>query len=331
MKIKDLFLQNLIHRGLKAVNNPEFSDSGFYALGIANKDYPARTPFLWNTVYQNLGMPERNIRTYGSPADAAEIFRAFREDRCYIGGDVGVGFKDKVLDLLDEIDPKAETMGAINVMVKKSRRLKGYNTDGEGYAVSLEQALAGPLRDKKVVLLGAGGTGNSIAVSLAGRGAHVVILNRTKEKAEALADRVNRHFGVRMARGGGRDLIPSEITDADAVVATIDEQDTPLDQYSALAPIPAIASPEAIAENLLEAKKLLALIPKTAVISDVMLRPADTATIRTAKELGFRTLDGNPMVLNQAIEAFFLVNELRLRKLGVDKSRVAQIMHEASA
>ncbi len=330
--INQLIQANFAAIGTKAKQNPDSLDFDRIAVGIANKDYAAQTPFLWNGIYASIGSPVRNIRMFGDPEYAPAIFEAFRQDPRYIGGDVGVGYKDRVLGLLDDIDPLAKVMGAVNVVVKTERGLKGYNTDGYGFAESLEAIFrkrAELLRDKVVVLLGAGGTANAIAFALADRGTNVVILNRTVAKAENLASRVNGYFGRRAASFGGRDALEERLSAADAVVGVIDDPHSPLDKFSLLGSIDLSATEESIAKNLTEAEQLLKRLPKMVVISDVMLRDRDTATIAQAKALGFETLDGMPMVLNQAVEAFSLVNRELLQSAGIDREFVAKNMQEA--
>jgi shikimate dehydrogenase len=181
--VSQLLRKGLVAIGQRARENPKTIEKPNFCLGIANKDYPAMTPFLWNLVFKDLGFERRNIRLFGDPLNIKLILEAFKSDSRYIGGDVGVGFKDKAWQLVDELDPLAKAMQAINVIVKLADgRLKGYNTDGLGYAQSLEQKLkeqGKELPGQKVVILGAGGTGNAIAFALADAGAKLVILNRT--------------------------------------------------------------------------------------------------------------------------------------------------------
>ncbi|HYE22585.1 MAG TPA: hypothetical protein VD998_03280 [Verrucomicrobiae bacterium] len=330
--VKELVHSGVIQIGTKARGNPDSLDFPKLAVGIANKDYPAKTPFLWGSVYEKVGLAVRNVRTFGEPENAEVIFAAFRNDPQYIGGDVGVGFKDRVLQLLDDIDPLAKVMGAINVVVKTSKSLKGYNTDGVGFAVSLADAFGGgqdALQGRHVILLGAGGTTNAIAFALVQRGCDVTILNRTVSKAEDLADRINAYFGRKAADFGGRDAIGNVISNASAVVSVIDDPHSPLDQFSALGEIQLPPTKESIEANLAQAAEILGRLPKDAVVADVMLRNTDTATIAQAKAMGFKTLDGLPMVYNQAVEAFWLVNEEDLNSKGVGKQQVADIMAAA--
>ena len=329
-------LEQLIGRGIvalgkKAKGNPEAFSRGSFAIGVANKDYAAATPLLWNSAYGVMGLDAENVRLVGDPERAGEIFDALKADDRYLGGDVGVGFKDKAWTLFDAIDPLAKEMQSVNVVVKTSEgSLKGYNTDGIGYSASLENMLGGrgeKLRGGTVIVLGGGGTANSIAFALAMRGAKVVVLNRTAEKARALAARVNAFFAsASAAYGGGRDELARFAPQARAIVSVIDDPKSPLDQYSVLGTIELPVTAERIRQNLRDAREMMGLLKPDTIISDVMLREKPTATLREAALAGFPTLDGRPMVLNQAIEAFMLVNEPLLRGRKAGKAEVARIM-----
>lgn len=334
MQIDDILKNELAFIGKNAKKNPvSLAGSARFALGIANKDYPAMTPLLWNSTYEALDLPERNIRLFGNPNNATEIFSALKADERYIGGDVGVGFKDQVLHLLDEIDPLAERMGAINVVVKTNAGLKGYNTDGVGYAKSLLSAMllqGKHLEQSTVMLLGAGGTTNAIAFALASLGTKLIILNRTESKAADLASRINSYFQAELAIGGPRSDIAQWIKKVQAVVSIIDDPASPLDKFNALGPIELPATEGNIKRNLAEAVRVLSAASKDLIVSDVMLRSEDTATIAEAKRLGFPVLNGVPMVVNQAIEAFWLVNEPALKERQITKDEVADIIRRNS-
>jgi shikimate dehydrogenase len=178
--------------------------------------------------------------------------------------------------------------------------------------------------------LGAGGTTSAIAAALTSLGANLIILNRTPEKAKNLAQRLNDYYKRQSVLSGSRSLIAEWAADAKVIIAAIDEPDSPLYQYSALGEILLPASQENIAYNLADARAIMRNLLPTTIISDVMLRTDDTATVREAKLAGFLTLDGFPMVLNQGIEAFWLVNESVLRTKPISKDQVALAMQNAS-
>lgn len=94
-------------------------------------------------------------------------------------------FKERVMPLLDALDPIARRIGAVNTIVNEDGRLVGHNTDWMGAVAALEEIR--PMKDARVLLLGAGGAARAIAFGLHERGARVTIANRHADKAAALA------------------------------------------------------------------------------------------------------------------------------------------------
>lgn len=103
----------------------------------------------------------------------------------FSGMSVTMPLKELVIPHLDHIDPIAEKIGAVNTLVFRNDQIHGFNTDGIGALQAIEKSF--PIKDKKVVILGAGGAAKAIAYEASRRGAQVIILNRDKEKAVSLA------------------------------------------------------------------------------------------------------------------------------------------------
>ena len=318
-----------------AKDNPQDLNFNEYVIPLIEHDYPAKTPTMWNSAYKKFEMPTANNIMVGNPQYTKEILDVLRMDPKYLGGGAGVGFKDEAFKYLDEIDPMAKSIGSVNFVLKTPEgKLKGYNTDGTGYAMSLEEIFKSKnesLTDKKAVLLGAGGTANSIAFALAEKGMNVVILNRTVAKAEELAKRINEYFGKELARAGSEDDTEKEITDASAVINTSTKGAAgSMEGYSALAQATLPATPENLLKNLERAEALLKKIPAGAVLSDIVLTAKGTPFLNAAKAGGFTTLDGIPMVINQGVEAFWILHEEELKQKGITKEDVAAVMKEAA-
>lgn len=104
-----------------------------------------------------------------------------------LGVNLTVPHKERVCALLDEIDPQARLIGAVNTVVNRQGRLIGYNTDGIGFLHSLAEDLDFNPANKRILLLGAGGACRAALVALAEAGADsIVVANRTPERAAAL-------------------------------------------------------------------------------------------------------------------------------------------------
>ncbi len=335
MEDKKMILDNLLAFAEQPKGNLESLDFQKYEVSLLEHDYPAKTAVMWNAVYKKLGMDIGNIMGVGNPEKCAEILDVLREDPKYIGGGAGVGFKDVAFDLVDELDPMAKAIGSINFILKTSEgKLKGFNTDGIGFAMSLKEKFrdgSKEMKGSKAVVLGAGGTSNSVSFSLANSGMNVVILNRTVAKAQNLAERINSFLGEEICNFGGEDDIEKEVADADAIVNVSTKGAAgDFEKYSALAPAILPATKENIDENLKESQKILSELKARTIVCDVILRNEPTPMLEQAKEDNFETLNGIPMVINQAVEAFWLLHGKEMEEKKVTKSEVAEIMKEAA-
>ena len=320
--------------------NPESIDFPSYTLPLIEHDYPAKTPLMWNVAYREFGIDAGNIMLVGDPKQCGYMLDVFRKDTKYRGGGAGVGFKDEVIPYLDEIEPLAKEIGAVNFIMKTPEgKLRGFNTDGIGYAQSLEKVFKQrqeKLRGKKAVILGAGGAGNAVAFALAEKGMKVVILNRTVTKARDLADNINRYFNKigsdEMVRFGGEELLAAEVRDADTVINVSTKGSAgELEKYSALAPAMLPANKENIRENTKRAEAVLRTMPREAIVSDIVLGKELTPLLQSAKKAGFEILDGIPMVINQGVEVFWLLYGKELQVKNITKEQVAEVMKRAAS
>lgn len=336
--VEELVEEGIVRFAKEPKNNPDRLNFSSYTIPLIEHDYPAKTPAMWNAVYERLGVPTKNIMLVGNPKFIPRVFDAFRQDPKYLGGGAGVGFKDESTQYLDRLDPLAEAINAVNFILKTPEgKLKGFNTDGLGYAQSLGELFERKDQDllgKRVVILGAGGAGNAVAFALAQKGTKIVILNRTIDKAKDLAAKINSYFKLGkelQVRFGGEDIIETEVRDADVVVnASTKGSSGELERYSALAPAKLPTTEDNIKENLERARAVLKSIPRQTIISDIVLGKNLTPLLRSAKDAGFEILDGIPMVINQGVEAFWLLHGEEMEEREVNKENIKKIMNEAA-
>jgi shikimate dehydrogenase len=97
------------------------------------------------------------------------------------------------MQYLDEIDPKAAKIGAVNTIVNSNGIFRGYNTDYIGAKKALEKNAE--VKGRNVVILGAGGASRAVALAVMELGGSLTILNRTQEKAGQIADEMGCSFG----------------------------------------------------------------------------------------------------------------------------------------
>jgi len=192
------------------------------------------------------------------------------------GASITMPHKVSAMKYIDDIDDTAQRIGAINTIVNNGGVLKGFNTDYDAALKVLEEKTT--LKGKKAVLLGAGATALTIATALKRKGARLVILNRTPEKARELAKRVN-------AEGSsGLDQLLTIVT-ADIVINT-----TPVGMWPT------------INESIVP-KELM--YPELTVF-EVNYNPKETKMITEAKEVGCNVIYGYKMFLYQAATQFEL-------------------------
>ncbi|MBI5077927.1 MAG: NAD(P)-binding domain-containing protein [Candidatus Yonathbacteria bacterium] len=339
MKNQDQFCNGLLRFAKEPVKNldslSDLESHTHYGIALIEHDYPGKTPAMWNAAYKHFGIDSAVAMMVGDPKDTAEILNTLKADPKYIGGGAGVGFKDVAIDFVDELDPLAKAIGAINLIQKlPSGELKGWNTDGIGYRQSLEKLLEQKretLGNAKVVILGAGGTGSAVAFALAEKGAEIVVLNRTLEKAEELAHRINKFVGENRARAVGENAIAKEVLDASVIINVSTKGATgAFEAYSALAPAKLPATVENISENLRASEHIFARIPEDAILSDVVLRSKPSPFLEGAFAHGFTTLDGIPMVVNQGVEAFMIIHGKEIGTGDDVRSQLREIMQKAA-
>jgi shikimate dehydrogenase len=190
------------------------------------------------------------------------------------GVNVTVPLKELVPAHLDSIDPTAERLGVVNTIVNRNGVLRGYSTDGPGLIAALS-AMDWPVQGQKVYVAGAGGSARAVADALAAEGNQLRIANRTKERAEALADQVNAQFpGSAAVVDWGAPCEP-----ADLIVNT-----------TSLGMSPREETMPALPAGLLETR------PR---VYDLVYAPEETLLMRTAHAAGCQVSNGLGMLVWQ--------------------------------
>jgi len=201
--------------------------------------------------------------------DAAEVVRQIRGSGIR-GASITIPFKETVIAFLDEIDANAAAIGAVNTIINRDGRLEGYNTDGSGLARDLEDWIG--IRGKNFVILGAGGAARAAVFTLIQEGGTPVIVNRTAEKARALAESFGCQWGL-----------PAEIDrlEADCLINT-----TPLGMF-----------PDTDRTPLND--KLLVHFPQ---VMDMIYNPVRTRLLGEAEAAGCAVRSGVGMFVHQGAE-----------------------------
>jgi shikimate dehydrogenase len=148
----------------------------------------SKSPQMHNPALVACGIDAQYVRVHVPAGRVSEAFRAF-VTAGFEGINVTIPHKFEALDAVDELDPLARTLGAVNTVHIREGKLIGYNTDGPGFLRSVKEAFGVEVRDLRVLILGAGGgAGRAVAVQCAlERCQRLVLVNRTLSKTELLA------------------------------------------------------------------------------------------------------------------------------------------------
>ena len=199
------------------------------------------------------------------------------------GLNVTIPHKVAVIPLLDELDPLAEKIGAVNTITNDGGVLKGYNTDASGFLQALLERGIEP-QGKKIVMLGAGGVSRAVSFSLVERGAHLFILHRRLEKAEELADKLSASFNKEVK---ALELVVDNLAQVlDGADILVNATSVGMSPDTNKTPVPS---------NLLKSGL---------VVVDIVYNPIRTRLLREAEEAGARTISGVDMFAWQGALAF---------------------------
>lgn len=213
-----------------------------------------------------------------APEALPAFFRRLRAEE-FVGGNVTIPHKEAMFTLCDEVDPLARTIGAVNTLVVEDGQVRGTNTDYLGFLGNLDAAAPGwSDRVEQAIVLGAGGAARAVLVALQSRGIGVVhVLNRTLATAQRLAIEIDGPFQSHAMSSFDR-LAP----DTELVVNTtsIGMHGTSFDHLN------------------------LALLPPTALVTDIVYAPLVTPLLAEAKARGLAVVDGLGMLLHQAVPGF---------------------------
>ncbi len=199
------------------------------------------------------------------------------------GASITIPFKIDVIKNIDEISTDAERIGSVNTLVNLNGTVKGYNTDGYGILQPMIE-LGINLKDKKVLILGNGGSARSTAFSLIDNGSDVVISGRSDEKIKQLASDLNKiknsadSINLKFLDKNFMKSIDI-IVNTTPIGMTPDDNSTPVD---------------------------LNLINENHIIFDIVYKPDKTKLLLDAEAKGCTVIKGINMLIYQAMKQFEL-------------------------
>lgn len=238
------------------------------------------SPPMHNAAFDALNMDYAYVAFDVNPNDLKSAIEG-AESLNIKGFNVTIPHKVDVMQYLDELDEVARLIGAVNTIDFKN--LKGYNTDGIGAVKAIEEVTS--IKNKNVVVAGAGGASRAISFYIAKYGAEsLTILNRNEAKAESLASDVSDSGLIGEVASDSINAIGNYMESADVLIDT-----TPLGMHPNISDEP-IVKADMMDEDL--------------VVFDAVYNPNETVLIKEVIKANAKPVYGIKMLLYQGAESF---------------------------
>lgn len=245
------------------------------------------SPLIHNAAFQELGLDYCYV-PLPVERDLEGALRGFKA-LGFLGGNVTIPYKEKIMPFLDKITPEAKLIGAVNTLRIEEGKLVGYNTDGTGFVRSLIEEAAFDPKDKRFVILGGGGAARGIAVALALAGCRqIALVNRSLDGPMSIKKILTDNFSCEVEVSSWEEEVLAELLrKTDCLVNT-----TPLGMY------PNHQIPSIIPPHFLPSGGLM--------VADIVYNPRITSLLQAAQDKGNSILTGEGMLLYQGIIGFEL-------------------------
>jgi 3-dehydroquinate dehydratase/shikimate dehydrogenase len=242
-------------------------DSAIFGV-VGNPVSHSLSPAMHNAGFAHFGL---NAVYLPLQASDAEDFVGFARTVGLAGVSITSPFKIALMDHVDELEPLARRVGAINTIVIRNGRWHGANTDVYGFSAPLAARMK--VKGVRATILGAGGAARAVALALGDMGASVTISARRPESARDIAAMVDGTVGAFPPRAGSWDVLINAIPAGEAA---------------------AVKSP--IEGAALDGE----------IVFDLVYAPAETRLLADARAAGCMTIGGLEMLVAQAERQFEL-------------------------
>jgi shikimate dehydrogenase len=217
------------------------------------------------------------------PIELAESIAQLRGDE-FLGANLTIPHKERVVPLVDRLTEEAHATGAVNTLTREAKRLVGHNTDVVGFRTALDKLVGKQKMPKQAVVLGAGGGARAVIFGLITEGfQRVIVFNRHLHRGEGMVKHFARsaaHMELR-AMPWHQSIIEAELSKSKVLVNA-----TSIGLVADETPIPGeIIPPELLVLDLIYSK---------------------TRLLRDAEAAGCTVMDGELMLLHQGAAAFTL-------------------------
>lgn len=237
------------------------------------------SPYMHNDLFQHYQIDARYDRVHIEKGMLETGLELLKKDGL-AGFNVTVPHKTDILPFLDELDPLCKEIGAVNTVVNEKEKWIGYNTDGAGYLAGILKVMP-ELKDKKTLMIGAGGAARAIYFTLAHHGVETIdIVNRTKVRAEQL-----------------KAACPYPVQTAILSAEAAEQQ---LGEYDLIIQTTSIGMSPEIDDSPLDVTN----IKENALISDIIYNPLEPKILQEGKSRGAIVQNGIEMFVYQGALAF---------------------------
>ncbi len=238
---------------------------------------------MQQAAFDELGIDARYELWDRPPIELADAVTELREDE-FLGANVTIPHKERVVPLVDRLTDEAHATGAVNTLTREGYKLVGHNTDVAGFKVALDKLVGRQKMPRVAVVLGSGGGARAVVYGLIREGfQRVVVFNRHLHRAEGMVKHFNRsaaHMELR-AMPWHESIIEAELAKTRVLVNA-----TSIGLDGDESPLPA------------------EILPPDLLVLDLLY--ARTRLLRDAVAAGCTVSDGETMLLHQGAAAFTL-------------------------
>lgn len=248
--------------------------------------YPVKhslSPWIHEKFLQKAGLSGNYSIIEITPDESLKARLTHLEGQGVDGFNVTVPYKQTVIPYLDEIDPEAKAIGAVNTVVKQGDKWKGYNTDGKGYTRALKNKFPNTFLNKenRILIIGAGGAARGIYYALAQERFHQIdIANRTISSAENIAELC--------------------LESTKTAILSLDDARKSMHGYDVIIQTTSIGMKPNQEQSVIPVKA----VKPSCIVSDIVYQPLETRFLSEAKKAGASIQYGHTMLLYQAQYAF---------------------------
>ncbi|MHA2185937.1 MAG: shikimate dehydrogenase [Promethearchaeota archaeon] len=240
------------------------------------------SPIMWNPALKELNLDFIYVAFSVHPKNLEKAIEGMKVMGIK-GMNVTLPYKQEIMKYIDEIDPIAQKIGAVNTIKNDEGILKAKNTDAGGAKKSLLENGC-EVEGKNVLILGSGGVARSITYILAEDANKIVVTDLIEEKALLIANEIKELMGVN---------IEGKISSEKNIEIAIKNSDILIN-----------ATPVGMSPNVDATPVSMDLLHPDLFVFDVVYNPLTTRLMREAARVGCKTLGGLDMLINQGVLAF---------------------------